>query len=76
MTTRMIVGLRPGQIHFRFTAAKNSGPEFPAGRFDQPGSVGQHIYPAVRMNFWQGENSCPLKSLCLLRTLPADFLIA
>src|SRR6202035_3410773 len=67
-TTRIVVmGCGPGHFNF-FAAAKL--------RLGEPGDLrgeGQHLYPAVRMAFWQGDKSCQIPSLCLLPTPPAVF---
>ena len=59
-----------------FLRCQNSSLEYPAADSDRPGGEGQHLYPAVRMAFWQVEKSRRRASLCLLPTLPAAFPIA
>ena len=68
------VGLRPER--FTFFAAAKLQPEDPAGELCGPSGEGQHLYPAVRMTFWQDEKSCRVLRLCLLPTPPAAFPIA
>src|SRR5260221_11890973 len=72
MTTRIVMGCGRGRIHFLF-GAKDSSLEYPAGRFLRPSGEGQHLYPAVRMAFWQGEKSSGVADLCLPPMPPAAF---
>jgi hypothetical protein len=54
-----VAGRRSPFVLFLASASEKS----PDMRLREPGGEGQLLYPAVRMNFWQGEKSCHLSPM-------------